>query len=491
MTARLRDLRRAITACAAAAVLVLVLAIADADSTRAQGGGTLGVSTLEQRIVPGGGDGFRTLGTGQGEPYTVRDGKIGTARGGRETRRENLFYFGQLTDFQLADEESPARVEFADTGPFNAAWRPWEAMNPQIDDAMVRQLNAFAAASPNAAGDGSRRAMDLAINTGDNADSQQLNETQWVRTLMEGGAIDPGSGVDPAASDNPVCAGLAPAIADAAAPQKYTGVQDYDDYQEGPAPQFYDPDEPSGYFAEWPQHTNLMDRAQMPFEAAGLAVPSYVTFGNHDGLVQGNAAANGGYEAVATGCMKPLSPVITDQDTFEGAFASFDPARLADLAADPTKVALVPPDPRRQFVSKSQYKDVFRAGTQADGHGFGFIDPAEEQASAGAAGYYAWSPRPGFRFISLDTVSEAGVIGPSADGNVDDPQFDWLRGELERATKRDELVVIFSHHAIPSLTADVPDELAPACSGQTDPHGHDPNPGCDLDPTELDAAPPR
>jgi metallophosphoesterase (TIGR03767 family) len=479
MTDRARDVGCTL---AVAAALVVMLAVIATDAGRAQDGGVLGVSTLQQRIVPGAGEGFRTLGTGPGEPYTVREGGVGTARGGREGRRTELLYFGQLSDFQLADEESPARVEFIDTGPFSAAWRPWEAMNPQIDDAMIRQLNTFAAASPNAAGDGSRRPMDFAINTGDIADSQQLNETQWVRTLMEGGALDPGSGVNPATSGDPLCAGLASAIADAGAPQNYTGVQDFDDYQEGPAPAFYDPDDPTGLFADWPKHPGLMDRAQQPFQAAGLAVPSYVTFGNHDALVQGNAAANRGYEDVATGCIKPLSPVITDQDAFQGAFEAFDPARLASLVSDPSKVALVPPDPRRQFVSKAQYKDVFRGSTQADGHGFGFIDPAEEAASGGSAGYYSWSPRPGFRFISLDTVSEAGVIGPSADGNIDDPQFDWLRDELEGATKRDELVVLFSHHAIPSLTADVPDEMAPACTGQDDGHGHDPNAGCDLDP---------
>ena len=34
-----------------------------------------------------------------------------------------------------------------------------------------------------------------------------------------------------------------------------------------------------------------MDRAQLPFEAAGLNRPSYVAFGNHDGTVQGNLYA--------------------------------------------------------------------------------------------------------------------------------------------------------------------------------------------------------
>jgi hypothetical protein len=85
--------------------------------------------------------------------------------------------------------------------------------------------------------------------------------------------------------------------------------------------------------------------------------------------------------------------------------------------------------------------------------------------------------------IALDTLSEAGVIGPSADGNIDDPQFRWLQGELEEATAADELVILFSHHAIPSLTADVPDESAPPCGG-TDAHGHGTNPGCDLDPRD-------
>ncbi len=231
-----------------------------------------------------------------------------------------------------------------------------------------------------------------------------------------------------------------------------------------------------------------MDEAQTEFTAAGLDVPHYLTFGNHDALVQGNAAANAAYEAVATGCVKPLTPFVADPGSFGDAFediAGLDLAAIQSLlTTDPTKIMLVPPDPNRQFVSKLQYKEIFRAGTQADGHGFDFVDPAEETASGGSAGYYAWNPQPGIRFISVDTVSEAGVIGPSADGNVDDPQFQWLTGQLDEAEAADELVVLFSHHAIPSLTASVPDELAPPCLGVDDTHGHDTNPGCDLDPRD-------
>jgi 3',5'-cyclic AMP phosphodiesterase CpdA len=413
----------------------------------------LGQTTVQQRIVPDGAAGFNQLTTGPGEGYLVRDGGFGEPQPGRAKRRLPLVYFGQLSDFQLADEESPARVEFLDPAgaPVEAAFRPWEALEPFIDEAMIRQVDAFAGAAPVAAGSGARPAMDFAIDTGDSADSQQLNETEWVRTLLEGGTLDPNSGIDPSGYAHPLCPPVGvPGAAEAA---RYTGVQDYDDYAEGLDPYFYDPDEPRGAAAGWPAYPGLMDRAQQPFAASGLTVPSYVAFGNHDALVQGNQAANAGFEEVATGCTK----------TIEGG---------------PT---LVPPDPRRRFVSKAQFKQIFREGMQADGHGFGLVDPAEEKASGGAAGYYSFVPRKSLRMIALDTVCEGGVTGPCADGNVDDPQFQWLKGQLQEATAADQLVIIFSHHAIPSLTADVPDEAAPPCIGP-DAHGHDANPGCDLDP---------
>jgi 3',5'-cyclic AMP phosphodiesterase CpdA len=434
----------------------------------------LGLTTVDQRIVPTGATGFDGLTTGPGEGYVVREEGVGTAQAGRAERRASIAYFGQLSDFQLADEESPARVEFLDIigPPVEGAHRPSEALNPHVDDAMVRQVNEFADASPVAAGDGSTRPMDFVINTGDLADSQQFNETEWVRTLLEGGTLEPGSGIDPTGYTHPLCPPVGvPGAAEAAA---YTGVQDYDDYNEGEAPFFYDPDDPRGAFADWPEYTGLMDRAQQSFEAAGLEVPSYVAFGNHDALVQGNQAANATFEAIATGCVKVTAFMSIDE------LLGLDQEKVEELLGE-GKATLVPPDPDRRYVSKEQYKEVFIEGEQDDGHGFGEVDPAEETASNGAAGYYSFSPEPGLRMISVDTVCEGGLTGPCSDGNVDDPQFKWLEAELEEATAADELVVLYSHHAIPSLTANVADEVAPACS-TTDPHGHDVNPGCDVDP---------
>ena len=180
------------------------------------------------------------------------------AQAGRADRRRSLTYVGQLTDFQLADEESPARVEFTDqepTGFAASAWRPQEALQPFIIDWSIRQMNLFSGASPVAQSGGDRAAMDFALLTGDQADNMQRNEMLWVRDLLEGGApLDPNSGsqnpLDWSPLMHPSCAAYPANPANLAEAAKYTGVQDYDDYDEGPNPYFYDPDNPQGYWAD-------------------------------------------------------------------------------------------------------------------------------------------------------------------------------------------------------------------------------------------------
>ena len=85
----------------------------------------------------------------------------------------------------------------------------------------------------------------------------------------------------------------------------------------------------------------------------------------------------------------------------------------------------VPPDPDRRLISKKQFMDVWKGGGDADGHGFGFVDPAEAAASNGSAGYYSFV-KEGVRYITLDTHSEGGLILTSDKGNLDTPQFNWF-----------------------------------------------------------------
>src|SRR5690242_18151633 len=119
---RQRRVRARAVAMAAATVVAL------AAVSVAFGAEPLGQTTVEQRIVPDGAAGFNQLTSGPGEGYVVRDGGFGSPQKGRAGRRTALAYFGQLSDFQLADEESPARVEFLDPAgaPVEAAFRPWE-----------------------------------------------------------------------------------------------------------------------------------------------------------------------------------------------------------------------------------------------------------------------------------------------------------------------------------------------------------------------------
>ncbi|WP_354699979.1 3',5'-cyclic adenosine monophosphate phosphodiesterase CpdA [Paraconexibacter sp. AEG42_29] len=391
---------------------------------------------------------YSTLRAGPGWKRVVRSDFAPAARG-RSQKRSSLLYFGQLSDFQLADEESPVRVEALDltSTPFTSAWRPQEALGPQTIDQGIRQVGRFTR-SPLRQRGGRYAKLALVVTTGDSADNQQANEVRWTVSLLEGGRLDPNSGVDRAGCGAP---------GEAA---RYTGVQDDDDVLD--SGRFYDPDRPSGAYAAWPRYPGLMDRAQQPFAAAGLPVPSYVAFGNHDGLVQGNAWANAAFQGLAVGCVKPLQA---------GGLAA------SALTTSPQNSLLVPPDPGRGLVGRKGYMALHAGGRQADAHGFAHVDPAEAKASAGEASYYSFSPRKGVRLVSINTVAEGEVVG--SEGNLDDPQFRWIERTLEASDKAGELVILFGHHPLRSLSQPDPDEGATPCDVRKTA-----GPGCDGDPRD-------
>jgi metallophosphoesterase (TIGR03767 family) len=408
---------------------------------------------------------YATIGGDPQSPYSrlrllpgwkrvVRDDLGAKPRSGRLARRRSLLYFAQLTDFQLADEESPARAEVLDVanGPFASAWRPQEAFEPFTVDQVIRQINRFDR-SPLRNRARRRARLALTITTGDSADNQQINEVKWVVRLLEGGRLNPNSGVESLA-----CTALGAPAGEAA---RYTGVQDDDDVLE--SGRFYDPDRPSGAFAAWPRYPGLMDRAQQPFDAAGLDTPSYVAFGNHDGEVQGNIHALQALDDLARGCVKPL--------------ALSGLASLGALTTTPGQTIAVPADPDRGFADRPRYKALHATGKQADAHGFAFVDPAQRSASKGQAAYYAFSPKPGLRLIAINTVAEGDRL--NSNGNLDDPQFRWLRRTIEAAEAKHELVMLFGHHPIRSLTNTAPDEQAGTCELRALT-----GPGCDLDPRD-------
>jgi metallophosphoesterase (TIGR03767 family) len=460
-----------------AAVLLALLALAPAtlaDPT--------GRSTLDETVEPGPGTGFVPLVEGDGEPYVVRRGGGAKAKRKRADRRRSLAFFAQLTDPQLVDEMSPARVDFIDpaSGQLKSAHRPQEALGAQTFDAVVRNVNANSRSSVED-GRGRRAELGFAITTGDLADNQQLNETRWFRTVLDGGRVDPFSG-KPIGPGNPCNASpdtIARLNADAAA-RAYTGVQDYDDWRGARSDLYsgyWDPDEAAptpGRYAAFPRQPGLMERAQAEFDAEGLDVPWYVSRGNHDGLIQGNAPASTDlFRAIAIGCLKVFPSEQADPAQFAGRDESFLYERLNDSAFLGSLLAgarPVPPDPDRRIVNKPEYRALMAEGSD-NAHGFARTPKSQLRRSGGTASYYAATPRRGMRFIALDTVSEGGTSA----GNIDHPQYRWLERELRKARRRDRIVVVFGHHTLGTMSSAIADEAAGICDPPDEP-------GCDADP---------
>src|SRR4051794_24180721 len=114
-------------------------------------------TTLRRTIVIKSGTGYVDVQFGPGQPYVVRSGGFGVAHPQRAKTRRSILFFGQLTDPQIVDEESRARIELAAPGgpPIEAAWRAQEAFSTQVFDLTVRALNA-ARTSPVRQGNGRR-----------------------------------------------------------------------------------------------------------------------------------------------------------------------------------------------------------------------------------------------------------------------------------------------------------------------------------------------
>lgn len=439
-----------------------------------------GKDTRNSTITYDGGSAFAGLSSGPGEKTKVRK-NLAKPEKGRAKRRKTLTFFGQMTDPQIMDEMSPGHVELADPigSPFESAWRPQEAWALQNFDQLVRNINDNRK-SPFKQGNKKKAKMKFLLNTGDMADSSQLNEARWYINVLNGGQVDPFSGV-PVTPDNCPQADATDTArlnADVAA-RRYTGVQDYSDWPGEPAnryDQFYDPDQAppsaSSPFAAWPRYPGLMDRAQQVFTAQGLDVPWYTTRGNHDTIWQGTFLAPAAIKLILTSCFK-----IFPNDKFDPTRYQGNSELIVQDLGDPAfqqqqinEARLVPPDPDRRFLFAGEYKKLHQ-GADND-HGFGFVSKKQNNKSNGAAEYYAFTKNH-IRFIAIDTNAEGG----DASGNVDDPQYQWVKSELKKAKKKGMLVVGFSHHPLRSQTATVADENAPACESPEDSQ-------CDLDPRD-------
>ena len=108
-------------------------------------------------------------------------------------------------------------------------------------------------------------------------------------------------------------------------------------------------------------------------------------------------------------------------------------------ADDGCVVEIVPPDPRRCFLPKDEpnvtppdspcqtgswIRQHFRTTGTPVGHGFANRPPEAERNNDG---YYSFSPKPGIRFVALDTITDECGSEFCSEGSIDDTQFQWMR----------------------------------------------------------------
>ena len=291
--------------------------------------GCTGISTAAHPVVPRSGStlvatwvdptGDGILSAGAGERMLRR---VALAPASRAT--SVLASFVQLTDTHVTDEESPARVEMLDRfgAPYTSAFRPQEALTPQVLAAMLSTINAD---RPQAV-----------FETGDLIDNDQQNEFTQAFAVLRGGMVDPNSGGP-----------------------GYAGVQ----AASNPDPLIYRP------AVDAPRYPHLLSEAERPFRSPGLRAPWYPLPGNHDMLVQGNLRATALTQAIVTGGRKLVS--IDHAALVAVERRRLNPKLIGSLLRRglPGHWIRVPRDPRRHELSPAQAVAALRRASAHGGSG--------------------------------------------------------------------------------------------------------------------------
>lgn len=322
---------------------------------------------------------------GSGEPHVLRD-NLGVGDGDEQPLGEptSVGYFWQLSDMHMIDEESPARLIYGDDI-IEASYRNHESWNTQFLDATIRTGNRLHEIYP----------FDFALFTGDMVDNIHQNELDWFLETVEGGLVNPDSGVD----DDPL-----------------PGSEN-------------DPHD--------------------PFEAEGLSesLPWYVVGGNHDDLILGNFDNLGFVVAKSTGdksslLSRAVVPTCLDEPWFDNESPVPERCYLPPKSYFASRDVI--PDPARRFYTRDEWLTAFfEAGGEPAGHGL-----TQQNLDKGTAHYVVDEPIKGVPsvLVALDTVSSEFAYG-----TIDEQQLNWLAGVLDGAMARGQIAVVTSHHPVEGM----------------------------------------
>jgi len=402
---------------------------------------------------------FHLLDEGPGEPVLARTDLSPEPPPDPATAGPVLLRLLHLTDFQLADLGSPARLEYLQALRGDERWaamlpsyRPQEFTATAQVEAMARTVRALAEAEG--------RAFDLVVTTGDNVDSQQDNELADFVALLAGGTeVHPLGAPQPAPGAAGRAAPSVPVSARAAAGEPvpgWAGLPDAPVHPDGPA--------------EWAR----------PFTATGVGAPWVACYGNHDALVQGRARATPELAALLNGPVRPGEPA--DPEALNAGAGPAIDAYVRDpccfsrppAAGRPSEPATA--EVRRRLVQREEFARLQRAHVADVGTDHGtHRHPAAHTAEPVCADttvctapegdvptYLACRPHPAVTVLVLDTTNPGGY----ADGSLGAEQLRWLVGELTAAHSRhltedgrwhdtgnpDRAVVLCSHHGLSTLT---------------------------------------
>ncbi|WKK71490.1 TIGR03767 family metallophosphoesterase [Rathayibacter oskolensis] len=377
-------------------------------------------STLTQTILQGSviSGQYRGLRSGPGEPYVARIDVLRTApAAGRTAARRSLLYLGHLSDLHVIDSESPGRIEpmiVQDHAAWGSAFHPQDALTVHATAAMVKAF-ADVRYSPLTGA-----AMEAAIVTGDSADMHSHHELRWYIDILDGVSVTPSSGSG----------------------SVFEGVQAWPE-----ATWAYRPGDPTGGdFGDYgfPRLPDLLAQASStPVDSVGLPVPWYTVYGNHETLLLGTFDIGSQLRALAVGGQKSFSLEGTASAVLGGYAASASPVqRLLDalgVQLGGSGFRAVSSDSRRRLFSQRDFM-VEHFDTQPTPARPVTVSPSTTSTAARPGGRTISTPS--IRAFGLDTCNQ--VAGP--DGAVPDDQFQWLKGELEKAQAEKRLVLIFSHH---------------------------------------------